>query len=101
MREPYHLPNGHSATSNLTLAGITQPHCLHCLVRLINSGHSLQIPILLSCVFSSAFGAFGFNKSQGLVVPSLSLYLSQGVVTMGLLVEMRYDHETHPISILL
>jgi hypothetical protein len=42
------------------------PHCLHCDVRLINSGQDLQISNLEFEISSGAQATFGFNTSQGL-----------------------------------
>jgi len=76
----YHLPNGHFAFFNLTFNGITHKHCLHCLVKLVNSGQVVQMSYLAFASGSRLFGSAGLSMSQGRVEPTLSLYLSQGVI---------------------
>ena len=62
----YHLPMGQQAFCRVTLSFIKQPHCVHLIRVLSNSGHSSQILSLFSSVSLSARGWLGFNRSKKL-----------------------------------
>jgi hypothetical protein len=64
----HHFPRGQVALLNLALAGIIQPHFLHCCVNCISSGHVSQMSNLSVYLSSVTLCFFGLNKSQGLTI---------------------------------